>query len=213
MNLVHAKGVPLLLKQSAHALHAFMKQEKTNKMSFSLKEKIMCNEKKDFSLLRPFDLDAAKDGQQVCYEHGGDGVIKYLDGPDNTCRIAYEGPDNRFYVGPVDAFRMAPLCWLEGSPVYKGDALYDKEYGERQVVRHLVAHDTLATYQPRKDGAFVICLEDATWTPPKVKRKVSLLGFIHCSTKEVLLREKSNFNNKVFWERFPQIDTTIEIEE
>lgn len=173
----------------------------------------MCNEKKDFSLLRPFDLEAAKRGEAICLFNGAEDW-KYISGPDSKGFLCLEVKQTGvFIVSSKDIFCMAPLCWLEGSPVYKGDVLYDKEYGTRQAVSRLGAHDTLETYQPRKDGAYVICLEDATWTPPKVKRKVSLLGFIHCSTKEVILREEAIYCTKVFWERFPQIDTTIEIEE
>lgn len=178
----------------------------------------MCNENKDFSLLRPFDLDAVKDGQQVCYEHGGDGVIKYLAGPDNTCRIAYEGPDNRFYVGPVDAFRMAPLCWVRTSveddtlkPVYKGDVLWHKCGKE---VNKVIA-DSLGDYKTpsifEKGSGIGWHIECLTFTPPKVKRKVKMLGYKDVFDGGILLRGVV-IEDQSYWERFPQIDTTIEID-
>ena len=92
--------------------------------------------KKDYSLLRPFDLEAAKAGALLtcCPGHaanhmfGGDPVWKYVAGPDVDGRILVEVIESgRFAaLSRPESFCMAPLAWVEGRPVYKGDVLYSK---------------------------------------------------------------------------------------
>ena len=85
---------------------------------------------KDYSLLRPFDLEAAKAGAKVCYGSNGDcESVTFLAeaGPDGDHAIRdHEG---NCYVEPDYGLKMAPLCWVEGRPVYPGDAL-ERENGK-----------------------------------------------------------------------------------
>ena len=89
---------------------------------------------KDYRLLRPFDLEAAKRGEKICWNEDGflaeyigpcgmhdenDICIKWIDG-SGLAEIGHYVMHESLY------FRMAPLTWLEGRPVYSGDVLYKK---------------------------------------------------------------------------------------
>lgn len=78
---------------------------------------------KDYSLLRPFDLEAAKRGEKICNSFNG----------EETTFVAEAGPDGDLAVRdwkgniqpqPTVCTSMLPLAWIEGKPVYKGDVLY-----------------------------------------------------------------------------------------
>lgn len=80
---------------------------------------------KDYSLLRPFDLEAAKRGEPICYGACGDyGKVKFLAeaGPDGDHAI--RDSDGNNYAEPSYALCMAPLTWVEGKPVYIDDVMY-----------------------------------------------------------------------------------------
>ena len=85
---------------------------------------------KDYSLLRPFDLEAAKAGALMtdigigtC---NGEAAWRYVAGPDFNGNIIVERLRDGSFANPASTsiFRMAPLCWVEGRPVYSGDVLY-----------------------------------------------------------------------------------------
>lgn len=76
--------------------------------------------KRDYSLLRPFDLEAAKAGEQPISKGK---VVRYVAGPDCTDRVCCEN-QNGFYFIPKRNLYAAPLAWVEERPVYKGDVLY-----------------------------------------------------------------------------------------
>ena len=89
---------------------------------------------KDYSLLRPFDLEAAKGGAGLTNEttvFDCKPVWKYVAGPDSAGFIAVEIVENGRLASPAltSCFRLAPLCWVEGKPVYPGDAL-ERENGK-----------------------------------------------------------------------------------
>ena len=86
---------------------------------------------KDYSLLRPFDLEAAKNGALLTGGAGtahffdGTAAWKYIAGPDVEGNVLVEIIcSGRFNLFPAECFCMAPLCWVEGRPVYSGDVLY-----------------------------------------------------------------------------------------
>ena len=85
---------------------------------------------KDYSLLRPFDLEAAKNGALVCWMYE-DGPLRYIGkatcGVDMAC-FEWIGGTHKgtFETYPNTNLRMSPLCWVEGRPVYPGDNLYLK---------------------------------------------------------------------------------------
>ena len=88
---------------------------------------------KDYSLLRPFDLEAAKNGVLLTGGAGkahffdGTATWKYIAGPDVEGNVLVEIIcSGRFNLFPAERFCMAPLCWVEGRPVYPGDNLYWK---------------------------------------------------------------------------------------
>jgi hypothetical protein len=123
---------------------------------------------KDYSLLRTFDLEAAKRGEAICYDHCGESRIKYLAGPDAKEHIAYEAPDGLLYASRSSNFRMAPLAWVEGKPVYPGDVLYCPNLHEKYS-KHAVSHvENDRIYGA--DGLWVTA-GHLTWTAPKVKRE------------------------------------------
>lgn len=131
----------------------------------------MC--KKDYSLLRLFDIEAAKRGEAICFRSDGSKRI-YMAGPDKTNLLCVEDPvDGRLVLAHVDKYRMAPLCWVKGKPVYKGDVLYYNGVGrgviagmETDGLEVLILYDNKPEWGPT--GAFP---ENLTWTPPKVKRE------------------------------------------
>ena len=95
-------------------------------------------EKRDYSLLRPFDLEAAKAGVLLTCPPSSNGshlfegapIWKYVAGPDVDGRILVELIETgRFAeLAEPESFRMAPLAWVEGLPAYKGDVLYSKHF-------------------------------------------------------------------------------------
>lgn len=107
---------------------------------------------KDYSLLRPFDLEAAKRGDRVSYADLSGDII-YLAGPDPKGIIAYQSKE-MIYTAPTHAFRMTPLAWVKGRPVYPFDVMYGKMSGRKFIV---------------PNG--VIYYDDFTWEKPKTKRE------------------------------------------
>lgn len=133
----------------------------------------MSSEKKDYSLLRPFDLEAAKRGARLCWtEHGTE--AEFIAGPDRDGEICVRHViDNTLLVRRPDLFSIAPLCWVEGKPVYKGGRLYVDGYSgnvgqlgsaTRFEGQHLHGTwDTGCTWMSR--------VEFLSWNPPMVKRE------------------------------------------
>lgn len=81
----------------------------------------------DLSLLRPFDLDAAKAGESIC-THSGIGARLLAHVPECAppyrlvIHVSGDAYPSFHYAGS-SALRMAPLAWAEGKPVYAGDRL------------------------------------------------------------------------------------------
>lgn len=88
-------------------------------------EKIM-EYKKDYGLLRPVDLEAAKCGEKICDEKA-EQFFTYAAGPSSEKEYIFNDLLGRFVIATTpegNGWRMAPLAWVEGRPVYKGDVLY-----------------------------------------------------------------------------------------
>lgn len=134
---------------------------------------------KDYSLLRPFDLDAAKAGEAICWYR--DGIIAEYIGPcgmptENDICVKYLetkglAQAGTFAMNESRYFRMSPLCWVEGRPVYKGDVLY-KQDGSKFIAKTMYSDTCILSDQPFIGSS----LENLTWTPPKVKRD----GWMNC---------------------------------
>lgn len=151
------------------------------------------NTKKDYSLLRPFDLEAAKRGELICWFKNGvraeyvgecgmsnenDICVKYVEG--DGCAIA-----GTFVMNESRYYRMAPLAWVEGKPVYKGDVLYLIDTVDdlnKQPLKVEANSDRWWCRHP--NGAVPSYPEDRlTWNPPKVKREgwINIYPDANCS--------------------------------
>lgn len=138
---------------------------------------------KDYSLLRPFDLEAAKRGEPVLHIDrpslrvrwvaiAGCGNSNIVEGP------VFEGFALKVDYVPDECLRMAPLCWVEGRPAYKGDVLY---YSDLGAWRKFEVQDSnqfgkdaplFLENVPNEHGVGVgIGPDKLTWTPPTVKRE------------------------------------------
>lgn len=166
-------------------------------------------QQKDYSLLRPFDLEAAKRGELLCdvearvfwsYVAGPDSLSKYI------LKVDHAPMSNGEFTYPTSAapLRMAPLCWVEGKPVYKGDVLYQNTAalpGDRVVVDG--NEDGIIDNQGRWNGR-----SHLTWTPPKVKREgwVNIVRHDRCGVAgeltDRIVRNCDIFPTKEAAERF-----------
>jgi len=87
---------------------------------------------KDYSLLRPFDLDAAKAGAEIValVDDGTEIELRtFVTGPDRMGYYVVSTDEGVYRLGKAHEYRMAPLCWVEGKPVYPGDVL-ERENGK-----------------------------------------------------------------------------------
>lgn len=128
-------------------------------------------EEKDYNLLRPFDLEAAKRGEKIHDVFGG--VVVFIDGPDAGGRLAVQ-IDGHFAVVLGETLRMSPLCWVEGKPVYKGDVLYVKNptgrTGSKVTAEFKENGDGASPFRSDNGAVPTIRMADLTWTP-KVRRE------------------------------------------
>lgn len=129
---------------------------------------INMDHKKDYSLLRPFNLEAAKRGEKICNNRDTKSYT-YLSGPTNIGEYAFEMIDGRIFVAEntTGDWKMAPLAWVEGKPVYRGDVLWHTGRKCTVIVDHA---DEFGHIHEEDDygGDFIINL---TWQKPKTKRE------------------------------------------
>jgi len=78
--------------------------------------------KKDYSLLRPFDLEAAKRGDDVADRDGS--KVKFITTNSRGDVAFVERNDGSATTWMTLNLRMSPLAWVEGRPVYKFDNLW-----------------------------------------------------------------------------------------
>lgn len=134
----------------------------------------MTTVKNDYSLLRPFDLEAAKRGEHVMWF--GD-VVHWA----STSYRAFmaqpweivEFNDQLFYVCTSD-LRMAPLAWVEGKPVYRGDVLYKLgcRFEVHGIKKSFFGEDFLVLQEDGLNTEYADNRREClTWNPPKVKRE------------------------------------------
>lgn len=133
---------------------------------------------KDYYLLRKFDLEAAKNGEEICHKSVSSN-LKFVDGVDsnNQCVLLYE-ETNTYVVSSADNLRMKPLAWVEGKPVYKGDVLYvtDGLHKGKSVVANgnLVYNQLLGSFLPIESNSSYenkANIKYLTWNKPKVKKE------------------------------------------
>lgn len=126
---------------------------------------------KNYDLLRPFDMEAAKRGEIICAKGGG-GEWQYVAGPDSNGNLCLLTSSGTFIAGngcSERSVRMAPLCWAEGRPVYKGDKLWHTGT-EKWITVYALGSFSVPTVTVEGDpaGYHIDCL---TWEAPKVKHE------------------------------------------
>lgn len=150
--------------------------------------------KNDLSLLRPFDLEKAKAGHPICTRDGRKArFIAHVPEADEGYRVfvLVEGAQcasSRFESGagrgngPAQPdIMLAPLCWVEGKPVYPGATLRRRDNGWSVTALQEGYQDEVGNW---------LVPDDLTWTPPPVKREGwvnvypgSVVGGIYASEK------------------------------
>lgn len=95
---------------------------------------------KDYSLLRPFDIEAAKRGEKVCCIDGAPRTLILEAGPDGE--HVFKSLSGNCFLSDGSSLRMAPLAWVEGKPVYKGDVLYQPQLSNIEYVADRIYRDT-----------------------------------------------------------------------
>ena len=128
---------------------------------------------KDYSLLRPFDLEAARDGAAIVALVDGGTKMEprgFVKGPDCMGYCVVVTDEGVYRLGKDHGYRMAPLCWVEGKPVYPGDALEHTRLGE-VVAKSEHANKEILVVE-KYDG---LAVENLTWPRPKpVKRWINV---------------------------------------
>lgn len=119
-------------------------------------------EKRDYSLLRPFDLEAAKRGEGVLWNKHPVRWVDLAEAPRNQLSIVEHGCGLSY--ATKDELCMAPMFWVEGRPVYKGDTLYLNKH-TISPGRNFVVASTVETMAYSKDGTGA-GIECFTWTEP-----------------------------------------------
>lgn len=129
----------------------------------------------DYTLLRPFDLEAAKAGGVLIDQEDG-AECRYVAGPHPVTKeivVEFRGQAG-FMLGEASDFRMAPLCWVEGRPVYTGDVLYRLDTGAEGSATAAFGTGVVCSEWPERPFS----ADEITWTPPKVKREIKLVAFL-----------------------------------
>lgn len=124
----------------------------------------------NFDLLRPVIFAELKVGDVLQTYTGMTPTIAYK-GPDFAVlrfKDGSEGPREIHYL--KSDYKLVPLCWVEGKPVYQGDGpLYYKDnpswkHNEEGVFALSIRDDELLFH-----GGMAFPITDATWTKPERK--------------------------------------------
>jgi hypothetical protein len=159
----------------------------------------------NYDLLKPFDLEAAKRGEEIC-DVGGLFCV-YIDGPDNLGHVAVKCSGN-LNLFPKHDLRMRPLAWVEDHPVYKGDKLWYKTEG--LIIADKACGDG---WFFSKDGVSIYP-KSCTWTKPepvKKTRTVKFLAWLLPNGHLVNIAEDAAIC--MGYKRVPSEDKTVEVEE
>ena len=154
------------------------------------------NNEKDYSLLRPFDLEAAKRGEAITSIVGYDGkpVWEYVAGPDSSGLFILKVIKSDIFTSPcvTEKLRMVPICWVEGKPVYKGDSLW-----HATAVKVTASHNLWDNPEGFicTDGDYV-CAESLSWAPHKAKKREGWMNVYKDTSIRVIYDsiEEADFN-------------------
>ena len=119
------------------------------------------SENKDLTLLRPFNLEEAKQEKLLTDQHDS-GAWEYVAGPDSAGNILVItiSTDKFAWPTPPSVFKMKPLFWLKGRPVYWDSELY-LEDGTR-----FIAALSNAISAINADGSKCVRINELFWSPP-----------------------------------------------
>ena len=140
---------------------------------------------KDYSLLRPFDLEAAKAGAKVCWHEDGEVAVDVMFVRDRVIPLfemcfseeqaaVFTHDDSRRYL------RAAPLCWVEGKPVYPGDVLWQTTLAGdvlKRKAKQISADGSYLEFEETGSWAMDGSVSKLSWAepPPKpVKRWINV---------------------------------------
>lgn len=162
---------------------------------------------KNFSLLHPFDPEKARAGEAICTN---DGMFRqFIAGPDDSGYFCVKTDEGEFTVGRPSHYRMAPLSWLEGRPVYKNATAYGTVSGEKFTALTAdtwLCDETLVRFGLDNKGL--------TWTKPShktVKRTVTYMAYN--DNYKCLQWRREDATTLAGWTRLPEFDLSREIEE
>lgn len=144
---------------------------------------------KDLNLLRPFNLELAKAGEPITTAKGN--WCRFI-GVLSSSKVVVEDNYNS-YTFEQSNLRMAPICWIEDKPVYKGDILYIKDINQTDIVvgihpnreEFLSFKETGACYKDNRNNLL-------SWTKPKQKKQ----GWINCYRENI---------NSAYWYKTKEI--------
>lgn len=174
----------------------------------------------DYSLLRPFDLDAAKNGEPICMADGK--LVKFLAHEQghpylkdwavivlSPVGVSTHKEDGQRWQDGTSShdLRMAPLCWVEGRPVYKGDKLWHTS-GCTIVAHHLNIKGSVCQ-EGENMGEWI---KNLTWeAPQKQIKQIKMLAYID-GVGYLHWRAESFRGSHVSGTRVPSEDKIIELE-
>ena len=156
---------------------------------------------RDLTLLRPMDASKLQPGDKVLHFQG-DRETTFIDGPDDRGYFCVRNEQGRCSIRRAEWYRMKPLAWVEGRPVYHGDTLY---FEGKQVTACDPADNV--GWMTCRDG-FHRDTKKMTWEKPKVKKEgwINIYGdkgmCVH-PTKEQAEKNKSEGVKacvKIHWE-------------
>ena len=109
----------------------------------------MCE--KDYSLLRHFDKDVVKAGDLLI--HISTSLHRtFVCGPDTEGDIVTSDPQGLFFLGHQRNWKIPPLCWVDGKPVYPDSVLYDKHTGQQYLGEDIGEDDCYTWLKQKKTG-------------------------------------------------------------
>lgn len=166
----------------------------------------MTEQTKDYSLLRPFDLEAAKAGEPTCWddEEAAKFVAESADGMH-----CFSDEQGVLFMADSERIYMKPLAWVEGRPVYKGDELYYKSSapmaGAKRTIKGVNGFGSFFFMENDMYG----CQDAFTWEAPKPAPKTKKVK-MYCYLMRGELIWKDAFCSD--WKRAPSEDREIEVE-
>lgn len=136
---------------------------------------------KDYSLLRPFDLEAAKDGAEICYELGCPTEFIGVLNQDKPGYVLTKDQNHVLFSSTNrKILRLSPLCWVEGKPVYPDTPMEREDNGwpVKWSVDGSAWLDDAGNWSDERDGFKI------QWPRPKpVKRWINIYPNTGHSTK------------------------------